>query len=86
MFGAFIAHRVRVAWSHLARGDYTYALDQLARDFTPSSPATTRSAASGTAGEARRACSSGCSACSPAPSCPSTTQRVAFDGPERPSP
>jgi hypothetical protein len=48
MFGAFVAYRVRVAWSHLARGHYACALDQLARDLTHSSPATTRSAASGT--------------------------------------
>jgi ketosteroid isomerase-like protein len=36
MFRAFVAHRVRVAWSHLARGDYGYVLDQLAPSFTHS--------------------------------------------------
>jgi ketosteroid isomerase-like protein len=33
MFRAFVAHRVRVAWSHLARRDYGFVLDQLAPNF-----------------------------------------------------
>ena len=36
MFRALVAHRVRVAWSQLARGDYGYVLDQLAPSFTHS--------------------------------------------------
>jgi ketosteroid isomerase-like protein len=36
MFRAFVAHRVRVAWSHLARRDYGFVLDQLAPTFTHS--------------------------------------------------
>jgi ketosteroid isomerase-like protein len=36
MFRAIVAHRVRTAWSHLARGDYDYVLGQLAPDFAHS--------------------------------------------------
>lgn len=36
MFRALVGHRVRDAWSQLARGDYGYVLDQLAPSFTHS--------------------------------------------------
>jgi ketosteroid isomerase-like protein len=36
MFRAFVAHRVRVTWSHLAGRDYRYVLEQFAPTFAHS--------------------------------------------------
>jgi ketosteroid isomerase-like protein len=36
MYRAIVARRVRIAWEHLARGDYDYVLDQFGPRFTHS--------------------------------------------------
>jgi ketosteroid isomerase-like protein len=36
MYRAIVARRVRIAWEHLARGDYGYVLDQFGPQFTHS--------------------------------------------------